>query len=239
MWYHISFYFDYIGWRQKASQLMWQIDHEDFSTLLHQVERILDQEEKRTLLREFGCRFGSHPLSEGDLSKTNPHRNSIIGQLLFASIFNYYIPAKYQLGSNWSIVKAVLLANGWIDEEVEELINGTPISLLVGRAPLQHQVVSHTDPYWYWIRSLYSSNQGGWLSTEKVSFYNSKIANIRRKNSLVDYQNISGLSNDQILFRKISFEKGIENLWELFGGAASRGIGLYSTIFYEWDDEDI
>lgn len=97
----------------------------------------------------------------------------------FLIIFSKYLSECGGIGPDFEILAWCLEKIGWKSEDVKLLIDASPMSLLLRSDTfVQPKKLSYSDPYWYWMRPVYS-NRSGWLTKQQ-------IINLLEKLRLVD-----------------------------------------------------
>jgi hypothetical protein len=89
----------------------------------------------------------------------------------FLIILSEFLQETTGIGTDYGILQFCLEEIGWKQKDIDQLINGSPMSILLNpRAIHQPKMLSFSDPYWFWMRPSHSSGGGGWQNKEQIHF---------------------------------------------------------------------
>ncbi len=237
MWYLANLYFDYEEYRAELKALSDALDKGDPQPLRKEVKRVVTSGEFDHIFSRYG--YGKIlPMPSIRRIETSPYRNSILGSWLFIITAKYLEPTQECLGYDWRIVAESLEGLSWSKQEINLLINGSPMAKLLGKDSVNHTVVEHGDPYWEWIRPSYSYNQGGWISMEECEKF-FKLLQKTLEKDLGDGRHFnSGFLANKNETWVYSLTHGIKSLLSILNLAIDKGCGIYSAIYWDWADSD-
>lgn len=237
MWYQANLFFAYEQYRAELKSLVEAVDHGDLNRLRAEAENVAVSSQFKPFVKKFG--FGEIlPLPDVREVEDSPYRNSMLGEWLFITMEKYLEPSPVCLGYDWRVVTESLESLGWAKNEIDLLINGYPIAKMLGKGYLDKSVVGHDDPYWFWIRPLHSYNQGGWIPTEDCGRLSARLKEMLQKDlegRLDSESDFLATKNETWTF---SLSRGIKNLISVFDLAIEKGCGIYSAIFWDWNDRE-
>lgn len=237
MWYLANLLFDYQNYQVEARAIAVTLDMGYIQILREKVEKIATSPRYQSFFTNYG--YGKVlPLPEVQEVEKSSYKNCILGLWLFVLMAKNLEPAPVCLGYDWRILSENLERLGWPEGDVNLLIHGYPTAGLLGKKIAKKEVIEHKDPYWFWIRPLQSYNQGGWLSIAECDRFKKKL-----QKTLVDvlenrkYLNSAFLSTkDEVWIN--SLHRGIQNLITLFQLAIDKRCGIYSAIYWDWEDDE-
>jgi hypothetical protein len=138
--------------------------------------RIINSDPQKWILHNKGTQLHGYFGLDLDLK----YRNGLIGNYLLIVLSTFLFPA-LSLGYNFSKFSQILHALEWKKEDIDHILEGYPTSLLIkpGLLPI-HKIVEWEDPYWCWVRPLYS-NYSGWFPLPEIVRFHEKLNNDRDK----------------------------------------------------------
>ncbi|OQY31275.1 MAG: hypothetical protein DRI56_12920 [Chloroflexota bacterium] len=99
-------------------------------------------------------------------------------------IFADYSQKISGIGIDYKILEYVLEKIRWKPSDIKLLMKGLPPSLLIKSNSIKQPLpLSHTDPYWFWMRPSHTKGSGGWLSNREINYL---INALKSSKSLVD-----------------------------------------------------
>lgn len=227
MFYHTALLFDYENFSKEAKPLGLSIEKgniKDFDERIFQITSTTNEED--FILKDLG--FGEPIKNVKPLVNLNEIQflNSEIGKRFLVLMSQYLFPCSLKIGYSWRKLVSVLERMNWSSSEITTLIYGDPIGKLVSdkaRDALPIDKISHQDPFWRWIRPMYSYNQGGWVSyRDCVSLYD-KLNKVKNE-QLSQSQNPDEEESEVTL---------IQNTKTILSYAIKEQKGLYVIVLWE------
>ncbi len=227
MFYHIALLFDYEKFSKEAKPLGLSIEKGNIKDLDERIFQITSNtNDEDFILKDLG--FGEPIKNVKSLVSLNEIQflNYEIGKRFLVLMSQYLFPCALNIGYSWRKLVSVLERINWSSSEINTLIYGDPIGKLVSdKAEDAHQIdkISHQDPYWRWIRPMYSYNQGGWVSYQDcVSLYDklNKVIN----DELSQFQNPDEKKSEATL---------IQDTKTILSYAINEQKGLYVIVLWE------
>jgi len=240
MFYHAALWFDYHEFSREASLLNRAVEKDDFLPLAQRASAIANSVESGSF---FLTKYGVGPLTPDPLSvegvASSPYRNSELGRWFFLVMSSWLQPSPVSIGYAWVCLSEALRQVGWPDERLELLFHGLPTGLLVSPQASSEQVssVTHNDPYWRWVRPLYSFDQGGWLSIEACQDLYDDLLRSEALLSAMDPPSVVGPVQQQVAYWRESLRSGYQNSVQMFQLALEHKLGLYLITLWDWDEE--
>lgn len=226
MFFHANYLFSYQDFAIVAACLNNQINQGNLAPLYEQTSKAYQNANNRQLFSQLG--FGKVPSSISEFNEDNmkKHQNIMIGQYMSWVLVQYLSPVDNHLGYQWNDVSGYLQQIGWPKTNIDLLLTGLPIGNLLGIKVKPKKLIDEADPYWYWIRPRYSYNQGGFIPLEKCRYLLTKL----RKISSRDFD--KKIDDHQ---KPVSI--GLNNIMAFLEKADKFNIGVYSAIYWEWENE--
>lgn len=240
MFYHAALWFDYHGFSHEALLLNRAVEKGDFLLLARRASEIVNSVGSESF---FLTRYGlgpltPDPLSVGDVA-SSLYRNSELGRWFFLVMSSWLQPSPVSIGYAWVCLSEALRQIGWPNDRVELLFHGLPTGLLVSSqaSPERVSPVTHNDPYWRWVRPLYSFDQGGWLSTEACQDLYDDLLRSEGFLLAMDPPSAVGSDQQQVIYWRESLHSGYRNSLQMLQLALEQKIGLYLITLWDWNEE--
>lgn len=240
MFYQASLFFDYLGFQYEASKLCQAIENGNLRPLQERVYEIaITTPPDKFVLRNYGYGGDLKTPESIDIVLSSPYRNAEIGQWLLVVMSTYLQPCPVSIGYNWKNLAQALETLHFPDEDIDKLSTGLPTSLLINtQASPQHlKVVAHTDPYWQWVRPLYTYQQGGWLPISECQRL--LLALQELKLSMLEIETgFPNLPESAEVYWKNSVLQGYQDACTMLKASLAKDKGLYMVTLWQWHDED-
>ncbi len=235
MFYHAAFLFDYVGFEKEARVLACAVEQGDLIPLHRRVSEIVTHSSPERLPGNGNFLKLPQSISEVEAS---PYISSEIGRWFMVVVSTYLRPCPVSIGYNWGNLSSALEALGWKSADIERLCHGMPMGLLVtSAADSQHSdIVTHSDPYWRWIRLPHTYNQGGWLSVEGSRHLYVLLQEVEPQIAGLRYKGALKLTSAQNENWRSSVQRGCRDALMMLSAAIEANTGLYMVVLWEWDD---
>jgi hypothetical protein len=238
MFYHAALLFDYKEFAGEARPLADAVNQNNL-TLLHAQANVLAEtiQQGSYSLLDYGDPL--HIPRPLDDVQSSPYKNSFIGDWFMIILSQYVKPHPNHIGYDWRILETVLEEFKWNREDINLLFHGLPFGTLVasGDADNYSDKLTHSDPYWMWIRPDYSYGRGGWLSTEECRRL--RVALLQIRSEIEQYQVKREHLEDH---HKKQWKKRVQNAYqsalEMLGRAIGEDKGLFLVVLWQWEDEE-
>lgn len=93
----------------------------------------------------------------------------------FLMILSTYLEKIDGIGFDFKIFEWCLEKIGWNADDIKLLIYAMPTSVMLKvDTDIQPKKLSHSDPYWFWVRPAYAK-ESGWLSKQQISYLLDKL----------------------------------------------------------------
>lgn len=222
MFYLANYLFSHQDFSLETRGITEQIKQGNLTPLFDHAEKAYNNLSCRALFSQLG--FGIIPVNFSNyINHSHTHQNPLIGQCLSWLLLQYLTPLDFHLGYNWNQVSSYLSQIGWPKSKLNLLIHGLPLGNLLGIKIKPKTLITDSDPYWYWIRPLYSYNQGGYIPYEKCS----ELLTQLKIESIVEMEE---KNNNQVN----SIKTGVKNIVSCLEKAVGSSIGLFSAIYWDW-----
>lgn len=235
MWYLANLFFEYDDFQIEANSLAMSIEKGEIQPLLNEVAKIAAVPKHQEHLIKYG--YGDVlPLPNIRDVEISTHQNLILGKWFFILMAEYLESVPNSVGYDCRILSEGLSHLGWSEEDANLLIHGESIAVLFGEKSASKPSVDQKDPYWFWVRPLYSYNQGGWLSVANCKRFQRKLHETYAEN----IENRKYLRSEFFTGKDeawiVSFTRGIRTFDVIFESAIEKGCGIYSAIYWDWED---
>lgn len=228
MWYLANLMFDYEEFMKESKTIVVALERGDYSVLWARAQEVIVSGRYTGFFRKYGYGVLPEVLPQVEELKHNPYMNSELGLWFLICMTSDFEEPNEHIGFDYLGMVEIMKRLGWSERQLELLINGRPVAKLFQQEFDLRAVVTHSDPYWAWIRPRYSFNHGGWLSIEDC------------KNMLLEvsqtFERESGASFLQQHDLYQNYWRGIRKLKNLFEQAISKCCGIYNIIYWEWED---
>lgn len=134
---------------------------------------------------------------------------------------------------NWSVLNSALALLGWKDNDREMLFLGLPTYILIKPDIIVKQPWPPTERSPYWLQIHPYGARSGWLPTEKIEEFSTRLKNIKNKIDGFDVHRIPNINIDNPVvirtyteYLKFAFRDTIA----MYSTAIENGLGLFMSI---------
>ncbi len=241
MFYHASLLLDYEGFRCECAPLSRLADNGDYIAIAQRATDVMRSITCESFwLDRYGFASWDWRLPSVEEVMMSAHRNSEIGRWFLIVLSTWLTPSQSCVGYDWARLSDSLRQIGWHEKRVALLFYGYPTwSLIRSDTSNQHaSTVAHADPYWKWIRPLYTHGQGGWLDTDACrSLSDDLLASEDALLYALPPQTHQSGSDQPSQWRR-SVRRGYLRALAVLRSAVERQLGLYQLVLGEAPDND-